>query len=57
MRSEQIRQGDATASDEPPEPHFHPYIVDDCCGMMFFLDEPPAPMPPREQEQEGKAAH
>ena len=57
MRSEQIRQGDAAASDEPPEPHFHPYIVDDCCGMMFFLDEPPAPMPPREQEQEGKAAH
>ena len=56
MRSEQASQGD-TAASEPPEPHLHPYIVDDCCGMMIFSDEQPAPMPPSEQEQEGKAAH
>jgi hypothetical protein len=56
MHSEQARQGDAAAY-KPAEPHPRQYIVDDCCGMMFFSDKPPAPMPPREQEQEGKAAH
>lgn len=40
MHIEQIRQDNVPAA-EPPEQFL--YLVDDCCGMMIFSNEPPAP--------------
>ena len=53
---QQIRQGDVPAT-EPPEPHL--YLEDDCCGMMFFSDKPPAPKPrePHKHDTEEYSSH